>query len=135
MLGFIRVARRVALVDLPGYGYAKVARDERARWAPMVEGYLAERHELALVLLLVDCRRDPDESELSFVRWLAERGRPTLLVATKIDKLTRGQRLPRLGAIARSLGRDLADIVGFSSVTAEGKKELWSRIDMASRQI
>ncbi len=131
MLGFIRVARRVALVDLPGYGYAKVARDERARWAPMVEGYLSERRELVLVLLLVDCRRDPDDSEASFVRWLAERGRPTTVVATKIDKLTRGHRLPRLRAIAEGLGRHLDDVIGFSTVTGEGKKELWSRIDTA----
>ncbi len=129
MLGFIRVARRVVLVDLPGYGYAKVARSERARWAPMVEGYLADRRELSLVLLLIDCRRDPDASEAEFVSWLTERRRPIGIVATKIDKLPRGQRSVRLRAIARALGQRPEDVLSFSSVTGEGKKELWARID------
>jgi len=129
MLGFIRVERRVVLVDLPGYGYAKVSRAERARWAPMVENYLAERRELALVLLLIDSRREPDDIERDFVAWLGERGIPVAVVATKVDKLGRSERSRNLRTIGTALDLPVGDVLGFSSMTGEGKRELWGKID------
>ncbi|MBK7973770.1 MAG: YihA family ribosome biogenesis GTP-binding protein [Deltaproteobacteria bacterium] len=133
MLGFIRVERRVVLVDLPGYGYAKVAQSERGRWADMVDNYLAQRCELALVLLLIDCRRDPGEAEFDFVEWLRGHDRPVTVVATKIDKLSRAQRSTRIQRIAQALGTSACDVIPFSAVTKEGRRELWARIEMLRR--
>lgn len=132
-LGFIRVEHRVVLVDLPGYGYAKVAQAERVRWAAMVDNYLAQRADLALVLLLIDCRRDPGDEELDFVEWLRLHGRPVIFVATKIDKLSRGQRSARLRSIARSVGAPTDDVIPFSALTKEGRRELWARIERERR--
>lgn len=133
MLGFIRVDRRLVLVDLPGYGYAKVVHSERVRWAAMVDNYLSQRAELALVLLLIDCRRDPGDEELDFLEWLRRHHRAVMLVATKVDKLTRAQRISRVRAIASAVGMSADDIVPFSALTKEGRRELWARIERASR--
>lgn len=133
MLGFIRVERRVVLVDLPGYGYAKVAQAERMRWASMVDNYLSQRAELALVLLLIDCRRDPGTDELNFVEWLRSHDRAVVTIATKVDKLTRSERSTRLRSIARALELPAEHVQPFSSVTKEGRRELWGLIDRARR--
>ena len=129
MLGFIRVEKRVVLVDLPGYGYAKVAQSERVRWAAMVDNYLAQRVELTLVLLLLDCRRDVGDEELDFVEWLRRHERRVAFVATKIDKLSRGERTVRLREISRALGAPAQDVIPFSALTKEGRRELWARIE------
>lgn len=131
LLGFIRVERRVVLVDLPGYGYAKVSKAERGHWRDMVESYLATREELALVCLLVDCRRDPQETELLFVQWLNEHAIPVTIVVTKIDKLGRSERAKRLRLIARSLGLAVGELIAFSAQSGEGKTALWSKLEAA----
>lgn len=133
LIGFIRVEHRVVLVDLPGYGYAKVAQAERMRWATMVDNYLSQRAELALVLLLVDCRRDPGDEEREFLEWLRRHDRAVVLVATKVDKLNRAQRSRRIVAIAHSAGMAADDVVPFSALTKEGRRELWTRIDRIRR--
>lgn len=133
MLGFIRVERRAVLVDLPGYGYAKVGQAERIRWANMVDNYLSQRAELALVLLLIDCRRDPGTDELNFVEWLRRHERAVVTVATKVDKLTRSERSTRLRAIARGLELPAGHVLPFSAVTKEGRRELWGLIDRSRR--
>lgn len=128
-LGFFRADDRVVFVDLPGYGYAKVSKAERASWKPMVERYLADRRQLALVAVLIDCRREVREEERSFFEWLDLSKRPWLIVATKMDKLKRSERHRRLGAIASSSGVVDPKILPFSVLAKEGKKELWSEIN------
>jgi GTP-binding protein len=125
-LGFVRVGNRVVFVDFPGYGYAKVSQAERARWKPMVEGYLSQRQELALVLLLVDSRRVPGDLEVDFLAWLRKHAIPFGVVATKVDKLGRSAREARIRDVAREFGLDRRQVTGFSAVTGEGKAELWS---------
>ena len=131
-LGFFGVDDRYVFVDLPGYGYAKVSKTERASWQPMVERYLDSREVLALVVLVVDCRRDPREEERAFLDWLDERGILAIAAATKVDKLKRSQRARRLAAQAEGLEIDPDRVVPFSSVTREGRDAMWRTIREAA---
>jgi GTP-binding protein len=118
------------LVDLPGYGYAKRSKAERAAWGPLLERYLLERAPLRAIVLLVDVRRgleDEEEELLEFLRQPSQATRPdpgVVIVATKIDKLPLAQ---RHGAIAK-LKRTGVGVIGFSSVTREGVDPLWKRL-------
>jgi GTP-binding protein len=116
-------------VDLPGYGWARVARQERAAWQRLIEGYLAGREPLRGVLLLVDARRDPGDDERDFLPWLAERGVAVRLVLTKLDKLRAAEREQRLRAITRELGVPRESIVQTSAQTGAGIDALWREID------
>lgn len=128
-LCFFSVEERVLFVDLPGYGYAKVSKAERASWQPMVEHYLGEREPLALVLLLVDCRREPRLEERQFLDWLEERGREALVVATKVDKVGRAQLARTLRTLADHLEVGPDRVLPFSSLSGAGKAELWKAIE------
>ncbi len=129
LINFFRVDARVVLVDLPGYGFAKVPLALKAAWGPMVERYLRERSQLAALVLLVDARREPREEELSLRAWCNERALPVIYVATKIDKLTASKRPLRLREIARALSVPVGRVLPFSSLTGEGRDELWARLD------
>jgi GTP-binding protein len=111
-------------VDLPGYGYAKVAKAVQDQWGPMIEGYLSSRPPLRGVVLLTDIRRGEDD-EVNLVRWLGEQGLGLVAVATKIDKLPRGQRLQALRALETLLG---VPVIGCSPVTGEGQGVVWKEI-------
>jgi GTP-binding protein len=120
--------KRFYVVDLPGYGYAKAAKSLRAQWGPMIEQYFAERASLCGVLLLVDARRTEGQDETAYV-WLRELGRPPVVVATKIDKFTRGARQGQLAAIRTALGLpEAVPLVPYSSESHEGRDELWQLI-------
>ena len=117
--------RRFYVVDLPGYGYAKAAKSLRAQWGPMIERYFAERASLCGVLLLVDARRTEGQDETAYA-WLRELGRPPVVVATKIDKLSRGARRGQLATIRESLGLPAeVPLLPYSSESHEGRDELW----------
>jgi GTP-binding protein len=125
----------VHFVDLPGYGYAKRAKSEKAEWGPMLEGYLQRRVTLRAVALLVDVRRgleDDDVQLIDFLRAprLVDTPKPLeiAIVATKIDKLPKNERKPALEKLKKTAK---AAVVGFSAVTGEGREELWSRIRRA----
>jgi GTP-binding protein len=120
--------KRFYVVDLPGYGYAKAPKSLRAQWGPMIEGYLADRAFLRGVLLLVDARRAEDKDREAY-EWLNELGRPPVVVATKIDKLSRGLRRSHLTATREALGLHEGEpVVPYSSVSHEGRDELWQLI-------
>lgn len=117
--------RRFYVVDLPGYGYAKAARSLREQWGPMIEQYFAQRTSLCGVLLLVDARRS-EPQDASAYAWLDGLGRPPVVVATKIDKLSRGARQGQLAAIREALELPAAvPLVPYSSESHEGRDELW----------
>ena len=120
--------RQFYVVDLPGYGYAKVAKTIRAGWQPMIEQYLTGSDGVRGVLQLVDSR-GTERRDGEAVGWLLRSGIPVLLVATKSDKLTRSERAGSLTALrdAFDLPED-ADVVAYSSVTHEGRDELWQAI-------
>ncbi|HKW85710.1 MAG TPA: ribosome biogenesis GTP-binding protein YihA/YsxC [Nitrospiraceae bacterium] len=115
-------------VDLPGYGYAKVSKSVRAQWGPMIEGYLTDRPELMGVLLLVDAR-GVERHDLATFEWLRTIGHKLVVVATKVDKLTRVERRGILIAIRQSLNvPGGTELIPYSSVTHEGRDELWRAI-------
>ena len=95
---------RIYLVDLPGYGFAKVSKGAKEGWQQLVEDYLADRSTLHLVVVLVDVRRGPEREEVDLFDYLAEVGVPALLVATKIDKVKKSQRHAALKSLKRETG-------------------------------
>ena len=125
-INFYDLDGAVHLVDLPGYGYAKVAKSEKGRWAELIEGYLndAER-DLALVVLLVDMRHPATRLDVDMANYLIETEKPFIVVLTKADKLNKTERTQRLASIADELpyGEELT-ILPFSSETGEGVAEL-----------
>ena len=121
-------APRLYLVDLPGYGYAKVSKSTRAEWGPMIQGYLENRPQVRGLLFLVDAR-GPSPHDLHTVEWLQTLGIPRTVVVTKVDQLARRERAPALAHLRTTLGLDASDaVVPFSSKTREGREALWGVI-------
>ena len=113
------------LVDLPGYGFAKVSRSEKARWGKMIEKYLSGRKTLRGVILLVDIRHSPSVDDRTMKDWLEHHQIPFMVVATKADKLSRSARQKNLAMIRRELQLPMEQPpLGFSAVSGEGLEEL-----------
>lgn len=126
-INFFLVNERFRLVDLPGYGFAVGPEREREAWGPLVETYLRTRETLRGVVLLVDVRRGLQGEEIELLGFLAEVGRPALLVATKIDKLGRNAASTALRKLAGVAGAAVA-VEGFSAHTGDGRDRVWRRI-------
>jgi GTP-binding protein len=132
LVNFFRVLRpegELRLVDLPGYGFAKVSQAERRAWQALVEGYLTKRAALRLALLLQDARRDPGTDESDLLPWLAARGVPVLGVLTKVDRLSARERGARL-RFFREHGLGL-EWVATSARSGAGIEALWAALDAA----
>jgi GTP-binding protein len=123
-INFFEVNGKFILADLPGYGYARVSKERKAAWRPLIEGYLRGSPALRGVVQLLDARRVPSDDDLHMLDFLAEVGTPTIVVATKIDKLPRAQRSARVEALAREAGIDLEQVIPFSAVDGDGRDEL-----------
>lgn len=123
-INFFRVNDQFVLADLPGYGYAKISKERKAEWRPLLEGYLAGTTRLAGVVQLLDIRREPSEDDVSMLDFLAQIEVPTIVVLTKTDKLSRAALVGREDEIVRGLMLDPAQTISFSSVTGEGRDEL-----------
>ena len=119
---------QLRLVDLPGYGYAKVARSERQSWQPMIEDYLAGRESLRAAVLLQDLRRDVSDDETLLLDWLDERAVASLVAITKVDKLKPMRRAKRLRELKAQLPIAPARVVPTSAETGEGIDALWAAI-------
>lgn len=117
------------LVDLPGYGYAKVAKAERENWRVMIDEYLEKYRGPKLFVQLVDIRHEPSVLDCQMWEWLVAAGAPALIVATKADKISRGARAKQLALIGRTLHVNAADIIPFSSVTRDGRDILLDEIE------
>ncbi len=128
-LNFYRVNGRFLLVDLPGYGFARVPDEMRESWRKLVEGYLATEERLRGVVHLVDARHDPMETDKQMVAFLAALQLPTLVILTKIDKLSRSERTGKEDEAARVLGLDAEQILPFSAKTGEGRETLLEALD------
>lgn len=116
-------------VDLPGYGYAKVSKTVRETWGSMIEGYLQQRSELKLALMLVDSRMPPTDSDLMMKEWLDHHQIPNAVVLTKTDKISRNQLQQALRTSAQTL--NTKELIPFSAVTGSGRDQLLSRIQTA----
>lgn len=123
-LNVYRWGDRCYLVDVPGYGWARAGRRERAAWRRLLERYLAERPTLAGVIWLLDIRRDPSPGDREIGARLAARGVPTLVVLTKADEVGRGRRAERFAAVAGGLGMAHPSFLVTSAHTGEGAEEL-----------
>lgn len=123
-INFFAVNKQFVLADLPGYGYAKISKTRKAEWRPLIEGYLKSSKQLAGVVLLLDVRHDPSHDDLQMLDFLAELGAPTIVVATKIDKMGPVVAANRIAEMAESLGLDADQMVAFSSRTGDGRDEL-----------
>jgi GTP-binding protein len=132
LINFFSVNDRYSLVDLPGYGFAKVPEAVRKNWRPMVEAYLAGRKMLKLVILIIDARREPSPEDMDLANWFISNQIPFLFVLTKIDKLSNNQ----LNASIRRF-KDISGLpdgfspVLFSAKTGQGREVIWGEIEKA----
>jgi len=117
------------LIDLPGYGFAKVDKKEKARWGQMMQDYFTQAEELRHVLCLVDIRHEPTEDDLTMNRFLREMGIPFTVVATKADKISRGARSRHLAPICRALLVQPWEIICFSGEDGTGREELLAQLE------
>jgi GTP-binding protein len=123
-VNFFRVNDTFFLVDLPGFGFAKVPQELKAGWKALVEGYLARPDGPAAVVHLIDIRRGPTPEDVAMLGYLADVGVPALIVLTKADKLGREARKKRVRELEQALGLDPEQVVVSSSQTGEGKEEI-----------
>ena len=133
-INFMEINSSFYFVDLPGYGYANVPLAVRKKWQPLIEGYLAQRTTLRLLVLLADIRREPQEDEELFVAWLKQLDIPLLVVLTKIDKVKKNSQVTSLRQWQKCLDID-EKIVLFSAVTGEGKEKIWRYLDLSLRTV
>jgi len=128
-LNYFLVNKKLYLVDFPGYGYAKVAKSIKEQWGKMIETYLAKREELKFVVQLVDIRHAPSKDDVMMYDWCKQIGLPTVVVATKADKIARGRWQQHTKVIRNDLQMREGDtLVIFSSETGQGRDELWAEI-------
>lgn len=123
-VNFFKVNDTFILADLPGYGYARVSKEARAAWRPLIEGYLYASKMLRGVVLLIDARHEPTADDRAMRDYLGQLGAPTLIVLTKMDKLSAKQALERATALARALDVEEDQVVSTSAVTGRGRDEL-----------
>jgi GTP-binding protein len=121
-----QVEPELMLVDLPGYGYAKISREVAAEWPKFIEPYLKKRQTLQLVIVLIDSNVPPQESDQQLIQFLRSTGRDFLAVATKSDKLSGNKLRHALNLLAREHGID--ELLPYSAKTGAGKTELWREI-------
>lgn len=123
----------VYFVDLPGYGYAKVAKSEKNRWADLIEGYLNSDRDIRLVFLLIDMRHAPSADDLHMINYLVDSGLPFVIILTKADKLKKTRRLERMKSFETEIPyfEDI-HIIPFSSQTFEGVDEVRNIIEEIS---
>ena len=129
-INFFEINHRFMLVDLPGYGYAKVPRQVQASWKSMIETYLRERERLRAVVQLVDIRHPPTEQDQQLRQWLLHAGVEVVTVATKADKLKRSQRPVHIRDVRLGLQMPSEEqLLLFSSQNREGRHQLWARLE------
>ena len=128
-VNFFRVNNAFILVDLPGYGYARVSKEKRAEWRPLIEAFMRSSDQLRGIVLLLDVRHDPTTDDRQMLDFLGEIGVPTIVVLTKIDKLTAKQRAEHVFTISRDLALESDQVIPFSAVTGEGRNDLAEAVE------
>lgn len=129
-INFYNVNKEFYLVDLPGYGYARVSQSEKEKWGKMVERYLHQSKVLRAVFLLIDIRHDPSANDRQMYEWILANGFQPIIIATKADKLNRSQLPKQLKAVRQGLGIGTdAVLIPFSAQTRQGRDEIYAAID------
>ena len=130
LINFFSVNNRIFFVDLPGYGFAKVSQSVKKDWGLMMEAYLRERQNLALVIFILDIRREPSDDDLNLRDWLDSYRLPYVFVLTKSDKLSNNQAINRRRIIEKALGTGTqGKTILFSARTQRGKEDLWQFLE------
>lgn len=129
-INFYHLNDRFYFVDLPGYGYAKVSQELKAKWGNMIERYLKTSPVLKLVFLLIDIRHEPSENDKKMYEWIVYNGFHPVIIATKLDKIKRSQKDKQLKLIREGLGvQEGTKIIPFSSQTKQGLEEIWALME------
>lgn len=129
-INFYNVNDFMYLVDLPGYGYAKVSQQEKEKWGKMIEKYLHRSKVLQAVFLLVDIRHEPSANDRQMYEWILANGYHPIVIATKLDKINRSQIAKQVKLVKQGLGVDKDTIViPFSAETKQGREEIYDLID------
>ena len=125
-INFYNINREIYLVDLPGYGYAKVSEKEKEAWGKMIERYLHKSTMLKAVFLLIDIRHDPSKNDKMMYDWILHQGYEPVIIATKLDKLKKSQVAKQLKAMRTGLGLvSGTTVIPFSAKTKQGRDEIW----------
>jgi len=129
-INFYNINSAMYLVDLPGYGYAKVPESERVKWGKMIERYLHVSKQLKAVFLLVDIRHRPSANDKTMYEWIIYQGYRPVIIATKLDKLKRSQVQKSIREVREGLEMQRGDIlIPFSAETKQGREEIWQVMD------
>ena len=124
-INFYNIDKKCFLVDLPGYGYAKIAQKDKIRWSSLIEGYLTSDRELVLVMQLIDMRHPPSADDIQMINFWIETEQPFVIILTKADKLSKKQREERMAGFANEIPCfDQIETIVFSSITGEGVEKI-----------
>lgn len=129
-INFYNVNDDLYFVDLPGYGYAKVSVEVKAKWGKMIERYLKKSKMLKCIFLLIDIRHDPSANDKMMYDWIVSNGYKPVIIATKLDKLKRSQIQKHVNMVREGLGLEKEDVlIPFSAETKQGRDEIWALIE------
>jgi len=129
-INFYNINDQMYLVDLPGYGYAKVSQKEKEQWGKLIERYLHDSRQLKVVFLLIDIRHEPGNHDKVMYNWVVEQGYQPVIIATKLDKLKRSQVDKHIKMVKQGLNLIPGTrIIPFSSVTKQGRDEIWEMVE------
>ena len=129
-INFYKINDDLYFVDLPGYGYAKVSLETKQKWGKMIERYLKSSGQLKLVFLLLDIRHEPNENDKQMYEWIRVQGMQPVIVATKMDKVSRAQVIRQTSMILKSLKAPTGTrIIPFSALSKQGVEEIWTVIE------
>ena len=128
-INFFRIDNRAYFVDLPGYGYAKVAKSEKERWGRLMEAYFSDPTRISLGILIVDARHKPTENDVTMAKYFQGSERPWVVVANKLDKLKKSEVEPNLALIRETLSLDpQTPLIPFSAEKGTGREDLLREI-------
>ena len=128
LINFFTLNEQLMFVDLPGYGYAKVPLETRKKWGPMIQNYLQKREQLKIILFLFDIRRLPNEEDCELLDWIKAQNKPTLIILTKIDKVTTNQKNTAAKKIMDRFGSEKTPKLFYSTLDRVGRRDLMTWI-------
>lgn len=129
-INFYNINEKLYFVDLPGYGYAKISKEMKMKWGKMIENYLKSTKQLRTLFLLIDIRHEPGQNDVDMYNWSVNYGYNPIIIATKSDKISRGQMQKHTAIIRKKLNCiDGTPIIPFSALHKSGKEDIWEYID------
>ncbi|MBP3468962.1 MAG: YihA family ribosome biogenesis GTP-binding protein [Lachnospiraceae bacterium] len=129
-INFYNINEELYLVDLPGYGYAKVSEQEKIKWGKLIERYLHESKQLKVVFLLIDIRHEPSSNDKMMYEWIVAQGYRPVIIATKLDKIKRSQKDKQIRLVKQGLNvLPGTKVIPFSAETKQGRDEIWELVE------